>query len=80
MYCPLHLNYPITCPKENCAWYSPEHNQCIVKLLASLYSEKLIDEIKVQRNFSQMQNNLSAHNFFDLFFPKRIDEGDKNGN
>jgi hypothetical protein len=36
--------------KENCAWYDEKHNQCSIKFLASLYSEKLIAEITIPMN------------------------------
>lgn len=45
-YCPIHLNYPIRCKETECAWYNENYNQCIVKTLANLYSEKLISEIR----------------------------------
>jgi hypothetical protein len=77
MYCPLHF---IVCPKEECAWYDEKHNQCIVKLLASLYSEKLIDEIKAQHNFAQMQQKIAENDIFDILFPKNFYKGDQNGN
>lgn len=80
MYCPLHLNRPVVCPKEDCAWYDEKHNQCIVKLLASLYSEKIITEITTQSNFAQMQQQIADNNIFDILFPKNVSKGDQNGN
>ena len=79
MYCPLHLNRPVTCPKEECAWFDEKHNQCIVKLLASLYSEKIITEIKTLSNYTQMQQSIVEKNIFDILFPKTINKGDNNG-
>jgi hypothetical protein len=65
--------------KENCAWYDEKHNQCSIKFLASLYSEKLIAEIKAQNNFAQMQQKIADNDIFDIFFSKIGDKGDNNG-
>jgi hypothetical protein len=64
---------------ENCAWYDEKHNQCSIKFLASLYSEKLIAEIKAQNNFAQMQQKIADNDIFDIFFSKIGDKGDNNG-
>jgi hypothetical protein len=77
-YCSLYLNRPIVC-KEDCAWYDEKHNQCSIKFLASLYSEKIIAEIKAQSNFAQMQQKIADNDIFDIFFPKIGDKGDNNG-
>lgn len=77
MYCPLHF---IECPKEDCAWYDEKHHQCSVKLLASLYSEKIITEIQTLSNYTQMQQQIADNNIFDILFPKIISKGDQNGN
>lgn len=73
MYCPLHF---IECPEEDCAWYDEKHHQCSVKLLASLYSEKIITEIQTLSNYTQMQQQIADNNIFDILFPKTISKGD----
>lgn len=90
MFCPLNYihSHPacteeyraLYCTEEYCAWYDEKHKQCIVKLLASLYSEKMITEIKTQNNFAQMQQKIAENDIFDILFPQAMSRGDQNGN